>query len=95
MCVCIYIISEIIQEIINTPRLICKLEKKRIIMFYGVFKNYLIYIRNTVQHIYYFVSKKQKIYLLRYLKSIYYIFYKFENIYLMMSNLQVRTNKEY
>ena len=46
-------------------------------IFYKVFKNYLIYIRNNVKHIYYFVSKKQKKYLLRYLKSIYYIFYKF------------------
>ena len=48
-----------------------------IIIFYKVFKNYLIYIRNNVQHIYYFVSKKQKK-LLRYLKRIYYIFYKFK-----------------
>ena len=41
--------------------LICKLEKKkRIIILYEVFKNYLIFMRNNVQHIYYFVSKKQK-----------------------------------
>ena len=39
-----------------------------IIIFYEVFKNYLIYMRNNIQHIYYFVSKKQKTYLLRYLK---------------------------
>ena len=68
----------IIFEIINIMCLICKLEIIIIIIFYEVFKNYLIYIRNNVKHIYYFVSKKQKKYLLRYLKSIYYIFYKFE-----------------
>ena len=51
--------------------------------------------RNNIQHIYYFLSKKQKKYLLRYLKNIYYIFYKFEKKNLMMSNLQVKTNKEY
>ena len=56
----VYIISKITWEIINTLCLICKLEKKRIIIFYEVFKNYLIYIRNNVQHIYYVVSKKQK-----------------------------------
>ena len=55
--------------------LICKLEKKIIIILYEVFKNYLIFMRNNVQHIYYFVSKKQKTYLLRYLKNIYYIYY--------------------
>ena len=31
-----------------------------IIIFYKVFKNCLIYIRNNIQHIYYFVSKKKK-----------------------------------
>ena len=31
-----------------------------IIIFYKVFKNYLIYMRNNIQHVYYFVSKKQK-----------------------------------
>ena len=35
-------------------------KKQRIIIFYEMFKNCLIYRRNNVQHIYYFVSKKQK-----------------------------------
>ena len=52
--------------------------------------------KKNVQHAYYFVSKKQKKkHLLRYLKNIYYIFYKFEKKKFMMSNLQIRTNKEY
>ena len=35
--------------------------KKRVIIFYEVFKSCLVYMRNHVEHVYYFVSKKKKI----------------------------------
>ena len=79
MHVSVYIISKIIWEIINTICLICKLIII-IIIFYEVFKNYLIYIRNNVQHIYYFVSKKQKKYIAKVFKN--YLLYKFEKKYI-------------
>ena len=55
-----------------------QVRKKKI---YEVFKNYLIYIRNNVKHIYYFVNKKQKKIVVEVFKKyLLYIFYKFEKI---------------
>ena len=48
-------------------------KKKRIRIFYEVFKKILIYMTNNVQHIYCFVSKKQKIFVKVFKKYLLYI----------------------